>query len=146
MIKKEKARAAAGTAERGMEKPFVRETFTDSDDITSEKEKQARFFIAKLLPQGEANAITTRELLHRTGYRSARELQKEISEERRQGVPILSKVNDGGGYYLPSDGAAGIEEIHAFERTIRARAANTFAALRAARETRKEMERRRNDG
>ena len=68
----------------------------------------------------------------------ARELQQEIREERAAGALILSKTNDGGGYFLPSEGEQGKAEIQAFISTLHARAANTFAALKAAKAALKE--------
>lgn len=86
-----------------------------------------------LIPQGEANAISTAALVRLTGMKSARELQARIANERGQGFLILSTCRNGGGYFKPSDGETGQREIAAFVNTLRARAANTFRALYAAR-------------
>ena len=97
-----------------------------------QEQAEKKFFIAELLHHGADNAITTRELLRRSGFATARELQQEIREERAAGALILSKTNDGGGYFLPSEGEQGKAEIQAFISTLHARATNTFAALKAA--------------
>lgn len=91
-----------------------------------------KYIVAELLHHGADNAITTKELLRRSGFATARELQQEIREERAAGALILSKTSEGGGYFLPSEGAQGTAEIEQFIRTLHARAANTFAALKAA--------------
>lgn len=133
MTEKEKARAAAATAERDGTEKTVEASFPVSDHTTSTEETQPRFFIAELLPQGEANAVTTEELLRRSGFTERREMTKEIERERLAGALILSKCCDGGGYYLPKDGEAGTEELRRYCRTLSARAKSTFRVLRAAR-------------
>lgn len=90
-------------------------------------------FVEGFLPQGEANAISTAQLVALTGYRSARELQKEIEHERAAGALILSRSGDGGGYFMPSEGEAGKREIAVYVQTLRARAVNTLRTLRTAR-------------
>lgn len=103
-----------------------------------QEQTEKKFFVAGLLHRGADNAITTKELLRRSGFSTARELQQEIREERDAGAVILSKTNAGGGYFLPSEGEKGTAEIEAFIKTLHARAANTFAALKAAKAALKE--------
>lgn len=107
-------------------------TFSMSDFNTAAGGRQAGF-VEALLPQGEAHAVPTSALVALTGYRNARELQKEIERERIAGALILSKSGNGGGYYLPDDGEAGRREIAAFVRTVNARAVNSLRTLKAAR-------------
>lgn len=95
---------------------------------------QKQGFVESLLPQGEANALSSRELVQLTGFRSVRDLQFEIAREREAGALILSTCRNGGGYFLPSDGAEGTREMCAFVTTLRARAFHTLKALKAARE------------
>ena len=138
MHKTEKSRPAASPAEREAESTGTNTSFPVSDNNTEKTETQAAFFIASLLPCGEENAIKTKELLRLTGFSTSRELQEQIHAERRAGALILSKCHDGGGYFMPSEGERGKTEIRAFERTLRRRAANTFAALKAAKAALKE--------
>lgn len=83
--------------------------------------------IEALLLRGEANAVSTAQLVELTGYGSARQLQKQIEAERANGALILSST--GGGYFLPADR----EEIRRYELTLRRRALSTLRTLRAAR-------------
>lgn len=104
-----------------------------TDTITAAPESQADFLIFPLLPQGEVNAITTRELMALTGYRTARALQSRIEHERLHGALICSRSGNGGGYFRPSSGEAGREELLRYCATLRARALNTLRTLRTAR-------------
>ena len=89
-------------------------------------------FVEGFLLRGEQNAIETERLVALTGFRNARELQREIERERRNGALILSRSDGEGGYFLPSEGLAGQHEISRYVRTLRARALNTLRTLRAA--------------
>ena len=62
------------------------------------------------------------------GFRSVRDLQKQIEKERAAGAVILSDPC-GGGYYLSDDPA----ELLRFTRTLEARARNTIKAAESAR-------------
>ena len=95
-------------------------------------------FIYSILPHGEENAVSTRDLIALTGYRTARQLQKQIEAERAAGALILSAST--GGYYLPAAGAAGRIELLRYERTLRNRAINTLRTLKAARRALRELE------
>lgn len=87
-----------------------------------------------LLPQGEGNAVASRELVQMVGCKSVRELQCQIAAERDNGKLILSTCRHGGGYFRPADGEQGQQEIAAFIATLRARAINTLAAIKVARQ------------
>lgn len=87
-------------------------------------------FIASLLLPGAENAIPTRRLVELAGCISARQLQTMIAEERERGTVILSRT--GGGYYLPSEGEKGRQEMRDFVSTINARAINTLRAAASA--------------
>lgn len=82
--------------------------------------------IEGLLPVGKENAITTSELVKRSGCSSARELQQHIAYERKHGAIICS--GSGRGYWKPKNR----KEIEEFCRTMDARARNTFAATQSA--------------
>lgn len=96
----------------------------------TDREKPQAIF--DLLPQGEGNAVRSKQLAALMGVRTVRELQTLIAAEREEGKLILSTCRNGGGYYRPSPGAAGHAEISAYCHTLRARALNTLRALKAA--------------
>lgn len=133
MIDKTKAPVSAATLTgAGTKMAACRASSSEKDYSTFEGQNQGR--IASLLPQGEGNAITTRELLRITGFSCARALQIQIEAERHNGALILSSSRNGGGYYLPSDGPEGEREITDFVQTLQARALNTLRTLRSAKQ------------
>lgn len=80
-----------------------------------------------ILPTGKANAISSKDLAFLMGFDNIRSLQTDIARSRDAGQVILSSST--GGYYLPASNA----EIEEFIAILRARAINTFKALRSAR-------------
>lgn len=96
-------------------------------DSTPCPKKQAIF---DLLPVGERNAISTPDLLAATGCGSVRELQSRISEERAIGNLILSR--GAGGYFRPSPGIEGKQEINRYVATLSTRATSTLRTLQTA--------------
>ena len=79
------------------------------------------------LSYGRENAIPSQALAEILGFKTIRELQKQIERERVAGAVILSDPC-GGGYYL-SDNP---EELRRFTRTLNARAKNTLRAAESA--------------
>ena len=79
------------------------------------------------LRYGKENAIPSKALAQALGFRSVRELQKQIERERTAGAVILSDPC-GGGYYLSNDP----EELRRFTQTLNARARNTMKAAESA--------------
>lgn len=100
-------------------------------DYTTCAETRQAGAIERVLMRGEANAISSKELIDIVGCGNGRALQAMIAQERKQGALILSRSK--GGYFLPSYGEKGREEIEAFVHTLQARAFNTLGALRTAR-------------
>ena len=85
--------------------------------------------ILDFLPTGKQNAIESQKLADLCGYRSIRELQKDIQTLRvYEGHVILSDTQPPGGYYLSDEPA----EIKAFIITMRNRASNTRRAAESA--------------
>ncbi len=76
---------------------------------------------------GKQNAIPSKTLAAALGFRSVRELQKQVEAERAAGYVILCDSN-GAGYYLSNDPA----ELKRFTRTLNARAKNTLKAAESA--------------
>ena len=79
------------------------------------------------LHYGRENAIPSKALAEALGFRSVRDLQKQIEQERAAGGVILSDPC-GGGYYLSNDPA----ELRRFTQTLNARAKNTLKAAESA--------------
>lgn len=132
MPKRKRAAHGAGTPGRQKTATFGRTTAFQCNFTTPQPRKQG--LVESLLLQGEKNALPSGELVRLTGFRSIRELQSQIANERGAGALILSTCRGGGGYFLPSNGEAGQREISAFVATLRARAINTLRVLKAARE------------
>lgn len=79
------------------------------------------------LQYGRENAVKSAELAKRLGFKTVRELQKQIEAERAVGYVILSDSH-GAGYYLSNDPV----ELRRFVNTLNARAANTIRASESA--------------
>ena len=94
--------------------------------------------IYDLLPEGQENAISRRELIAITGM-SERALRRTIAEERRAGELILSSMEYGcNGYFRPSHGNA--EELRSYIASMTSRGRETFAVLKAAKAALAEIE------
>lgn len=76
-----------------------------------------RYKVYDFLKKGKANAVSSKALAEALGYRSVRDIQKQIERERAAGAVILSDPC-GGGYYLSDDPS----ELKRFTRTLYARA------------------------
>lgn len=79
------------------------------------------------LSYGRENAVKSAELAKRLGFKTVRELQKQIESERAAGYVILSD-SQGAGYYLSNDPV----ELRRFVNTLNTRAANTIRASESA--------------
>ena len=86
-----------------------------------------RFLVRDSLRYGKAAAIASKPLAEALGFRSVRELQKQVEAERAAGYVILCDSH-GAGYYLSDDPA----ELARFTRTLNARARNTIKAAQSA--------------
>ena len=94
--------------------------------------------IFDLLPTGEQNAISRRELMAITGY-TDRQLRKQIAAERRAGALILSSPDRyNGGYFRHEVG--NVAELRRFINFMSSHGRATFAVLKAARAALAEME------
>lgn len=100
----------------------------DNYDFTRNQAKN-QGIVGKHLKKGAENAIQGKELAQLIGCRSTRRLQSLVSKERQDGFLILSSEN---GYFLPSDGVKGREEISRFIATYRSMALNTLKVLKTA--------------
>ena len=80
------------------------------------------------LQYGRENAIKSATLANLLGYKTIRELQKQVEAERAAGYVILCDSH-GAGYYLSDDPV----ELRRFINTLNARATNTIRASESAR-------------
>jgi len=80
--------------------------------------------IASLLLHGEGNAISAAELARITGQ-TVRDITRRISQERRQGAPIMS--SPASGYWIAEDAA----EIKRCVAALHARAAEIHKTAKA---------------
>ena len=83
--------------------------------------------VYEYLRYGKDHAIRTKDLAMALGFKSVRDLQKQIEQERAAGAVILSDSH-GAGYYLSNDPV----ELRRFTQTLNARAANTLKAAESA--------------
>lgn len=79
------------------------------------------------LHYGKDNAIPGKMLAEALGFKTVRDLQKQVEKERAAGAVILSDPH-GAGYYLSDDP----DELQRFTRTLNARAKNTIKAAESA--------------
>lgn len=86
-----------------------------------------KFIVRDALRMGRGNAIPSKALAERLGFRTVRDLQKQIELERSAGAVILSD-SQGAGYYLSDDPV----ELRRFTQTLNARATNTLRAAESA--------------
>ena len=92
--------------------------------------------IYEILNAGRENAIETEQLVRKFNFTDKRELQRQISKERKAGLVILSTCENNGGYYKPANDY----EVKCFIKTLSCRASNTFGALKSAKKMLEEME------
>lgn len=139
MTSKRKACPAVGAAEQAKQEKHWTNGDSYTDFIIKTGKKQD-FPVALRLKRGEKNAISSKNLVMLSGFRSVRDLQAEIAREREAGALILSTCRHGGGYFLPADGEEGKKEISAFVATLAARAVNTLRAMKHAKRALKTLD------
>lgn len=83
--------------------------------------------VYEYLHYGKENAIRSKDLAEALGFKTVRDLQKRIEQERAAGAVILSDSH-GAGYYLSNDPV----ELRRFTQTLNARATNTLKAAESA--------------
>lgn len=81
------------------------------------------------IPVGAANAITTKELMRRSGISDKRTLQAEIHNLRERGFIICSQTEPPAGYFI----AANPQEAARFVRSMESRQRQIERAIKAAR-------------
>lgn len=92
--------------------------------------------IFELLPEGQENAVSRKDLATITGLND-RELRRAIASERREGALILSSTDsEHSGYFRP----ASADELRRFVASMTRRGKATFAAVAQARKALKHIE------
>lgn len=76
---------------------------------------------------GRKNATPAKALMQLLGFKTKRDLQKQIERERNAGLVILADF-ESGGYFKSNDP----DELRQFTRTMNAKARNTLRALESA--------------
>ncbi len=134
MTESKKARSAGGTAKQATGS-CERAAQQSRTDYTTHERGKASVCIFDILPAGAENAISRRELSALTGLPD-RQLRRQIAEERRSGLLILSSSESNGGYYK----AANAEELRRYVRSMQSRSKEILAVIRTAEETLKHEE------
>ena len=83
---------------------------------------------------GRQCAISREALVEQLKFENVRSLRAEIARERKRGSLILSSTQAHGGYFLPSDGEQGRQELLTFVQSCHNRAVNVFSISKAARQ------------
>lgn len=83
--------------------------------------------VYNILPYGRDHAISWQNLVNILGFKSKRELQKQIERERNCGFVILTDFT-GGGYFKSADPA----DLKRFICTMNRKAKNTHRAIISA--------------
>lgn len=91
--------------------------------------------VREVLKCGRNNAIPAKKLAVLLGFRTVRDLQKQVEIERRDGAVILCDAH-GGGYFVSDDPV----ELRRFVNTLNARARHTLRAAQSAQKALDEAE------
>lgn len=100
-------------------------------------QNNADFIVPQYLMQGAENAIKAPQLVLQMGLKSQKVLRYLIAEERERGALVLSSSS---GYYLPSDGEKGRQEIQSYIASMEKRARSIFRVLGTAKQQQKILE------
>lgn len=98
MSQNEKARSTAATVKRAEAAAFSGAAASFYQDFTTPTNARQVFDI---LPRGAANAVDGQTLAAAMGFKSVRELSKQVERERRAGQPICASVSgERRGYFM----------------------------------------------
>lgn len=121
-----KARSAGGAAKQAAGCDRAGQQSHNKQYNTGQGKKTS---IYDLLPVGAENAVSRRELSALTGIED-RQLRRQIAQERRAGVLILSSTESNGGYYR----AASREELQRYVRSMQSWSKEILTVIRTAEE------------
>lgn len=113
----ERKSTQANNAQPTTEAPTAQAVYLNTNTALSDNEE----LILVQIKQGAQNAIIGRELARLTSL-PPRKVRRLIQGMRDASIPILSDMEQGGGYYLPADGEEGERELERFIRQQRAQA------------------------
>jgi hypothetical protein len=98
MSKNEKARSTAATVKRAEAAAFSGAAASFYRDFTTPTNARQ---VSDILPRGAANAVDGQTLAAAMGFKSVRELSKQVERERRAGQPICASVSgECRGYFM----------------------------------------------
>ena len=98
MSKNEKARSTAATVKRAEAAAFSGAAASFCQDFTTPTNARQ---VSDILPRCAANAIYGQTLAAAMGFKSVRELSKQVERERRAGQPICASVSgEHRGYFM----------------------------------------------
>ena len=89
MSKNEKARSTAATVKRAEAAAFSGAAASFYQDFTTPTNARQ---VSDILPRGAANAVDGQTLAAAMGFKSVRELSKQVERERRAGQPICAFI------------------------------------------------------
>lgn len=117
MNDKEKTRSTAATVKRAEAAAFSGAAASFYGEFTTTTPARQ---VADFLPHGAANAVDGRTLAAALGFKSLRELSKQVERERRAGQPICAAVaGERRGYYLAATPDEFSSYIRSLDRRIR---------------------------
>ena len=95
-----------------------------------------RIELLDYLSRGQENAKTATELQALLGYRTQREVTKEVHRLRKSGEVICSSTHDPFGYFLPENNS----DVLRFKRQMLSRIKQIAIAVRSAEKLLREFE------
>ena len=126
-----KAADDAGTIESGKAWGAEASDTRTMNNTASGQRKQG--LIESALKQGAENAITGQDLARILGLGDARTVARFVQSEREAGAIILSSPGTAHpGYFLPSEGEKGRQEIAEFVCSMESRIANISRSAKTA--------------
>ena len=111
MSENEKARSTAATVKRAEAAAFsgAAASFCSNHSTLSGVRQ-----VADVLPHGAANAVDGKTLAAALGFKTVRELSKQVERERRAGQPICASVSgERRGYFMGDP-----NELHLYLRSL----------------------------
>lgn len=98
MSKNEKARSTAATVKLAEAAALSGAAASFCDEFTTATNARQ---VSDILPRGAANAVDGQTLAAAMGFKSVRELSKQVERERRAGQPICASVSgECRGYFM----------------------------------------------
>ena len=116
MSKNEKARSTAATVKRAEAAAFSGAAASFYQDFTTPTNARQ---VSDIPPRGAANAVDGQTLAAAMGFKSVRELSKQVERERRAGQPICASVSGEHRGYFIGDAEELRLYLHSLDRRLR---------------------------